>query len=285
MGRDIFKTGFRGLDERRFGGIKRGEFVAIYTSAGMETAFLSQMLVNMLSYVPSVKCLYFTLGGSKEVFYNKLACIKNGVEYERYGECKNRTEKDVKKINQARQWLKEKLCEGNAKSLVIDNVYTIAEIVLCVAEAKTSFGVDVVFIDELRRLRDYANEDIRYALSILKELSTRLNISVIVDDYFRYDGNLSRIEQIQDKHVFREADKVILSIRPGLYTAKQMENDDVEKEWVDFYILKNQTGDIGCFSLKFDFRTFRFYDPRDKDLDEQEPAFEDGDEYFIEKED
>ena len=276
MEQDILKTGFKELDSRWCGGIKRGELVVAYFSVGMQTAFLSHTLVNMLSCVPPLKCLYFTFGESKELLHNKLVCIKSGVDYERYVEYKKRTEKDVKKIKQTQQWLNEKLYKGNAKSLVVDNAYTLAEIFLCVAEAKASFGLDVVFIDGICFLEDYANEDIRYALSILKDLSVRLDIAVIVGDYFRYRENRRPIKQIQNKYVFRIADKVILAIRPEIYaTAEEIENCEVAKGCVDFYVLKNQTGERGCFSLKFDFRTFRFYDSRDKDLDEQEPPFED----------
>ena len=286
MGQDILKTGFRELDDRWFGGIKRGEFVVVYSSVVAQTAFLSQILVNMLSCVPPLKCLYFTFGESKEIIHNKLACIKSGVDYEHYFEYKNRSEKDLKKIEQTRRWLNEKLYNENAKSLVIDNAYTLAKIFLFVAETKSSFGLDVVFIDGLCFLKNYANEDIRYALSILKDLSVRLNIAVIVGDYFRYAENLPPIEQIQNKYVFRKADKVILAIRPEIYaTAKQIENREVKKGCVDFHILKNQTGERGCFSLKFDFGTLRFYNPRDEDLDEQEPPLEDWiDDYFIDKE-
>ena len=287
MGQDILKTGFRELDDRWFGGIKRGEFVVVYSSVVAQTAFLSQILINIISCVPPLKCLYFTFGESKEILHNKLACIKSGVDYEHYFEYKNHSVKDLKKIEQTRRWLNEKLYKGNARSLVIDNAYTLAEIFLFVAETKSSFGLDVVFIDGLCFLKNYANEDIRYALSILKDLSVRLNIAVIVGDYFRYDENLPPAEQIQNKYVFRKADKVILAIRPEIYaTAKQIENREVKKGYVDFHILKNQTGERGCFSLKFDFGTLRFYNPRDEDLDEQEPPFEDWiDDYFIEKED
>lgn len=215
-----------------------------------------------------------------------MTCIKSGVAYDTYFECESRSEKEGIKIKEARQWLNEKLCAPISKVHIIDNAYTLAEIFLCVAEAKASFGLDVVFIDGLCFLKDYANEDIRYALSILKDLSVRLDIAVIVGDYFRYDENLPPAEQIQNKYVFRKADKVILAIRTEIYaTAKQIENREVKKGCVDFHILKNQTGERGCFSLKFDFGTLRFYNPRDEDLDEQEPPFEDWiDDYFIEKE-
>ena len=275
MKKEILKTGFKELDGRWIGGIKRGELVVIYSSVVAQTAFLSQMFINMISYVPLIKCIYFTFGESREAIYNKMTCIKSGVTYDTCFECESRSEKDVKKIKEARQWLNEKLCVSTSKVYIIDSAYTLAEIFLCAAEAKASFGLDVIFIDGLCFLKDYANEDIQYALSMLKELSVRLDIAVIVGDFFRYDENLSAIRQIKNKYVFRRADKVILSIRPEVYaTAKQIEDKEVPKGVVQFHILKNQTGERSVFSLKFDVGTLRFYNPRDLDLDECEPPIE-----------
>ena len=286
MLQNILKTGFKELDVRWDGGIKRGELVVAYSTVLEKRAFLSHMLINMLSFYNPLKCLYFTFGESKEILYKQLASLKSGVGYWYYCNRENRPAKEAMKIELAKQWLKEKLYIRNTKSLVIDNAYTLAEILLCVAEQKASFGLDIIFIDGLCFLKDYANEDIRYALSILKDLSIRLDVAVIVGDCLQCDENLSPIEQIQNKYVFLVADKVMLAIRPEIYaTSKQIENGEVVKGWVDFRILKNQTGERGFFSLKFDAGTMRFYNPRDIDLDKQEPPIEYWDEdYFIDKE-
>ena len=166
MKKEILKTGFKELDGRWIGGIKRGELVVIYSSVCAQTAFLSQTLVNMISYVPPVKCIYFTFGDNRESIYNKITCIKSGVAYDSYFECERHSENNVKKIKETRQWLNEKLCAPTSNARIIDSAYTLAEIFLCVAEAKASFGLDVIFIDGLCFLKNYANEDIRYALSI-----------------------------------------------------------------------------------------------------------------------
>lgn len=286
MQQGILKTGFKELDVRWDGGIKRGELVVAYSSVLEKRAFLSQMLINMLSFYNPLKCLYFTFGESKAILYKQLVSIKSGVGYWYYCNRENRHEKEAMKIEQTQQWLNKKLYTEQAKPLVIDNAYTLAEILLCVAEQKASLGLDVIFIDGLCFLKDYANEDIRYALSILKDLSARLDIAVIVGDCLRYDKNRSPIEQIQNKYVFLVADKVMLAVCPEIYaTAKQIENGEVVKGWVDFRILKNQTGERGFFSLKFDVGTMRFYNPCDGDIDKQEPPFEDWmTDYFIEKE-
>lgn len=287
MEQERLKTGFRELDGRWIGGIKRRELVVIYSSVVTQTAFLSQMLINMIFNVPPIKCIYFTFGEGRDSIYNKMTCIKSGVAYDTYFECESRSEKEGIKIKEARQWLNEKLCAPISKVHIIDNAYTLAEIFLCVAEAKASFGLDVVFIDGLCFLKDYANEDIRYALSILKDLSVRLDIAVIVGDYFRFDEDLPAIRQIKNKYVFRKADKVVLSIRPEVYaTSKQLLNEEVPKGVVDFHVLKNQTGERSSFSLKFDVGTLRFYNPRDIDLDECEPPIEKGSEgcFFDENE-
>lgn len=75
MEQERLKTGFRELDGRWIGGIKRRELVVIYSSVVTQTAFLSQMLINMISNVPPIKCIYFTFGEGRDSIYNKMTCI------------------------------------------------------------------------------------------------------------------------------------------------------------------------------------------------------------------
>lgn len=270
MENNVLKTGYRRLDDKYYGGLKRGELTMLYSRAGMgKSELLSNVFLNMISQTPQLKCMLFTFDEPEKYVFEKMVCIKSGVSHWKYFNGEDCTEKDKQKVRQTEEWLGEKICAKPSKSRIIDKVHSLAELLLCIAEAKASYGLDAVFIDRLEYLRDYAYEDINHVVYILKELAVRLDIAVLVTAYLpRGKAHLPIISRIKNKYILRTADKIIILNRPeALATTEELENGHIVKGAAELTIIKNYTGACGFVSLKFDGGTMRFYEPENNYCD------------------
>ena len=264
MKNNVLKTGYRKLDDKYYGGIKRGELTILYARPGMgKSAFLSNVFLNMISQTPQIKCMLFTFDEPKTYVFEKMLCIKSRVSYWKYFNGEDCTEKDKLKVKQAEEWLGEKICAKTSKSSIIEKISSLAELLLCAAETKASYGLDAVFIDRLEYLRDYAYEDINHVVYILKELAVRLDIAVLVTAYLpRGKAHLPIMSRIKNKYILRTADKIMILNRPEvLATVEELESGHIVKGAAELNIIKNYTGACGFVSLKFDGSTMRFYEP------------------------
>jgi replicative DNA helicase len=200
-----------------------------------------------------------------------MVCIKSRVSHWKYFNGEDCTEKDKQKVKQVEEWLGEKIFAKTSTSSIIEKISSLAELLLCIAEAKASYGLDVVFIDRLEYLRDYAYEDINHVVYILKELAVRLDIAVLVTAYLpRGKAHLPIMRRIKNKYILRTADKIMILNRPEvLATAEELESEHIVKGAAELNIIKNYTGACGFISLKFDGSTMRFYEP-ENDYDEYE---------------
>lgn len=262
MENNVLKTGYRKLDDRHYGGIKRGELTMVYARPGMgKTTFLSSIFLNMISQIPQTKCLFFSFDEPEEYVFEKMVCIKGGVAPWMYYD-RGCTEKEKMKIAKVEEWLKGKLQVKNQKSRIIERVSSFSELLLCVAEKMTD-GLDVVFIDGLSYLREYTYEDIHHVVYILNELAVRLNIAVLITELLPNDKPYRPIvRQIKDKYIWRTVDKIIVLNRPEAFaTAEELESGHIVKGAVELNIIKNHTGYCGFVSLRFDSSTMRFYEP------------------------
>ena len=271
MENNILKTGYRRLDDKYYGGIKRGELTMLYSRPGMgKSAFLSNVFLNMLSQIPQIKCMFFAFDEPEKYVFEKMVCMKSGVSYWKYFNGEDCTEKDKQKIKQTEEWLGEKVRTKIAKSYIIDKAHSLAELLLYIAEAKASYGLDAVFIDNLEYLRDYAYEDINHVIFILKELAVRLDIAVFVSAYLPSGKtHFPIIKRIKNKYILRAADKIMILTRPEAFaTAEELESGRVVKGAAELRIIKNYTGACGFIDLKFDGATFRFYEPDNLPIEE-----------------
>ena len=272
MKNNVLKTGYRKLDDKYYGGIKRGELTILYARPGMgKSAFLSNVFLNMISQTPQIKCMLFTFDEPKTYVFEKMVCIKSRVSHWKYFNGEDCTEKDKQKVRQTEEWLGEKICAKTSKSSIIEKISSLAELLLCIAEAKASYGLDVVFIDRLEYLRDYAYEDINHVVYILKELAVRLDIAVLATAYLaRSKRDFPITCRIKNKYILRTADKIMILNRPEvLATAEELESGHTVKGTAELNIIKNYTGACGFISLRFDGATMRFYEP-ENDYDEYE---------------
>lgn len=272
MENNALKTGYRRLDDNYYGGIKRGELTMLYSRPGMgKSAFLSNVFLNMLSQIPQIKCMFFAFDEPEKYVFEKMVCMKSGVSYWKYFNGEDCTEKDKQKVKQTEEWLGEKVRAKTSKSRIIDKAHSLTELLLCIAEAKASYGLDVVFIDRLEYLRDYAYEDINHVVFILKELAVRLDIAVLVTAYLpRGKAYLPITSRIKNKYILRTADKIMILNRPEvLATAEELESGHIIKGAVELNIIKNYTGACGFVNLKFDGATMRFYEPDDIPFEEE----------------
>lgn len=272
MENNVLKTGYRRLDDKYYGGIKRGELTILYSRPGMgKSALLSNVFLNMISQIPQTKCMFFAFDEPEKYVFEKMVCIKSGVSYWKYFNGENCTDKEKQKVRQTEEWLGEKVCAKISKSRIIDKAHSLAELLICIAEAKASYGLDVVFIDRLEYLRDYAYEDINHVVYILKELAVRLDIAVLATAYLaRSKRGFPITCRIKNKYILRTADKIMILNRPEvLATAEELESGHIVKGAAELNIIKNYTGACGFISLKFDGSTMRFYEP-ENDYDEYE---------------
>lgn len=272
MKNNVLKTGYRKLDDKYYGGIKRGELTMLYARTGMgKSAFLSNVFLNMISQTPQIKCMLFTFDEPKMYVFEKMVCIKSRVSHWKYFNGEDCTEKDKQKVKQTEEWLGEKICAKTSKSSIIEKISSLAELLLCIAEAKASYGLDVVFIDRLEYLRDYAYEDINHVVYILKELAVRLDVAVLATAYLaRSKRDFPITCRIKNKYILRTADKIMILNRPEvLATAEDLESGHIVKGAAELNIIKNYTGACGFISLRFDGATMRFYEP-ENDYDEYE---------------
>ena len=215
--------------------------------------------------------MFFAFDEPGEYVFEKMICIKSGVSYWKYFNGEDCTDKEKQKVRQTEEWLEEKARTKTAKSYIIDKAHSLAELLLCIAEAKASYGLDAVFIDRLEYLRDYAYEDINHVVYILKELAVRLDIAVFVTAYLpRGKTHLPITSRIKNKYILRTADKIIILNRPEvLASAEELESGHIVKGAVELNIIKNYTGACGFVNLKFDGATMRFYEPDNLPLDEE----------------
>ena len=217
--------------------------------------------------------MFFTFDKPEKYVFEKMVCIKSGVSYWKYLNGEDYTDKEKQKVRQTEEWLGEKARAKTAKSYIIDKAHSLAELLLCIAEAKASYGLDVVFIDRLEYLRDYAYEDINHVVCILKELAVRLDIAVLATVCLaRSKRDFPVTRRIKNKYILRIADKIIILNRPeALATAEEMESGHIIKGAAELNIIKNYTGACGLVSLKFDGATMRFYElenlPPEEEID------------------
>jgi hypothetical protein len=168
------------------------------------------------------------------------------------------------------KWLEEKFQSKTAISYIIDKVQSLAELLLCVAEAKVSCGLDAVFVDNLEYLRDYAAEDVNHVIFILKELAVRLDIAVVVSAYSPRRTGFPIRSRIKNKYVLRTADKIAILNRPEVFaTAEELASGYIVRGAAELQIIKNYTGACGFVSLKFDGTTMRFYEPENLPPEEE----------------
>ena len=221
------------------------------------------VFLNMISQIPQMKCMLFGFDEPEKCVFEKMVCIKSGVSYWKYFNGEDCTEKDKQKVKRVEEWLHEKICAKSSASRIIEKVSSLAELLLCVAERKATYGLDVVFIDGLHYFRDYAYEDINHVVYILKELAVRLDIAVLVTAYLpRGKAHVPITSRIKNKYILRTADKIMILNRPEvLATAEELESGHIIKGAVELNIIKNYTGACGFISLKFDGSTMRFYEP------------------------
>ena len=265
MGNNVLKTGYRRLDDKEYGGIKRGELTMLYSRHGMgKSAFLSNVFLNMVSQIPQMKCMFFVFEEPEKYAYEKMVCIKSGVPYWKYFNGEYFSEKEKRKIKQTEDWLGEKIHVKTSTSRIIDKAHSLAELLIFVAEAKASYGLDAVFIDNLYYLKDFANEEINHVVYNLKELAVRLDIAVLATACLMSKKmDFPPTRRIKNKFILRTADKVIILNRS-------------EELATDLHIIKNYTGDYGIVSLRFDSETMRFYDPQFDNL--EEPPYDESEE-------
>ena len=264
MENNVLKTGYRRLDDKYYGGIKRGELTMLYSRPGMgKSALLSNVFLNMISQIPQTKCMFFAFDEPEKYVFEKMVCIKSGVSYWKYFNGENCTNKEKQKVRQTEEWLGEKVCAKTSKSRIIDKAHSLAELLLCIAETKALYGLDVVFIDRLEYLRDYAYEDINHVVYILKELAVRLDIAVLATAYLaRSKRDFPITCRIKNKYILRTADKIMILNRPEvLATAEELDCGHIVKGAAELNIIKNYTGACGFISLRFDGATMRFYEP------------------------
>lgn len=272
MEQNILKTGYRRLDDNYYGGIKRGELTMLYSRPGMgKSALLSNVFLNMISQIPQTKCMFFAFDEPEKYVFEKMVCIKSGVSYWKYFNGENCTDKEKQKVRQTEEWLSEKLRTKNSKSRIIDKAHSLAELLICIAEAKASYGLDAVFIDRLEYLRDYAYEDINHVVYILKELAVRLDIAVLATVCLaRSKRDFPVTRRIKNKYILRIADKIIILNRPeALATAEELASGYIVRGAAELQIIKNYTGACGFVSLKFDGTTMRFYEPENLPPEEE----------------
>ena len=272
MENNVLKTGYRRLDDKYYGGIKRGELTMLYSRPGMgKSALLSNVFLNMISQIPQMKCMFFAFDEPEKNVFEKMVCIKSGVSYWKYFNGEDCTDKEEQKVKQMEEWLGEKVRTKTSKSRIIDKARSLAELLLYIAEAKAAYGLDVVFIDRLEYLRDYAYEDINHVVCILKELAVRLDISVLVTAYLpRGKAYLPITSRIKNKYILRTADKIMILNRPEvLATAEELASGYIVRGAAELQIIKNYTGACGFVSLKFDGTTMRFYEPENLPPEEE----------------
>ena len=216
-----------------------------------------------------MKCIFFVFDEPESYVFKKMACAKSRVSLWQYFNEKSCTDKDMRKVRQAEEWLEEKLHAKTAKSRIVDKVDSLAKLLLFVAEAKASYGLDAIFIDNVYYLKNFANEDIHHVIYILKELAVRLDIAILITAHLiRGNKNSPITHQIKNKFILRTADKIMILNRPeAIATAKDIENGHVIKGAVELNIIKNYTGACGFIDLKFDGSTLRFYEPEKHDFE------------------
>ena len=272
MENNALKTGYRKFDDPYYGGIKRGELTMLYSRPGMGKSVLaSNVFLNMISQTPEIKSMFFTFDEPKKYVFEKMVCMKSRVSHWKYFYGEDCTDKEKQKVKKTEEWLGEKVCAKTSKSSIIDKAHSLAELLICIAEAKALYGLDAVFIDRLEYLRDYAYEDINHVVYILKELATRLDIAVLaMAGLARSRRDFPIIRRIKNKYILRTADKIMILNRPeALATVEEMESGRIVKGMAELNIIKNYTGACGIVPLKFDGSTMRFYEP-ENDFDEHD---------------
>lgn len=261
---ESIKSGYTRLDDK--GIIKKGALTMIYSRPGMgKSALLRNLFVNIISQIPQPRCLYFSMEEYKNDVCQKMVAIKSGVPLDK--EYWDKRYKSVlqKKEEQAQAWLEKKWNEGND---VIDDVESVANMILCIAERKLRYGLDVVFIDYLQLIQGYA-DDRCGVLAILKEMAIRLDIAVVVASQMwgqKDDGY--RIECINTKES-SVADVVIVLHRPKLNAILEGEETDGREDNAQLFVVKKRKREYAVIDLGFDNKALRFYPFENKDVVEE----------------
>ena len=264
MENNVLKTGYRCLDEKYYGGIKKGELTLLYARPGMgASAFLSNVFINIISQISQTKCLFFTFDEPEKYIFEKMVCLKGRVSHWQYYSGEYYTKKDKDTASKTEKWLSEKLHAKTSQSRIVDKAHSLADLLLYVAEATASHGLDAIFIDNVYYLKEFANEDINHVVYILKETARRLNVAVFATAHILCRSKeFPATRRIKNKYILRTADKIMILDRPEtLATAEELESGQVIKGAAEIHIIKNYTGECGFESLRYDGGTMRFFEP------------------------
>ncbi len=268
MEKKILKTGLTRLDTREYGGIQKGELTMLYARVGEgRTAFLCNVFLNMIA---GQKCLFFVFEEPERRLFERMACIKSGRSYWQHFYGNDFEEGEKQDFAEAEEWLEGKLCSESSNSRIIDKAHSLADVLLYVAEAKATKGLDAVFIDGLRHLKVYAEEETRYVVRMLKEIAVRLDIAVFATNFLpRCKAKVPTVKDVKNKFVVQTADKIMILEKPLRLTPYEELTDGEEamERTANLYIVKNYTGLQGCIPLSFEKTAMRFSDYDEDEID------------------
>lgn len=244
---DRIYTGFESLDKHLK--IYKGDLVVIGSRPAIgKTSLMCSMIEKTIE---KQKTLFFTMEERKDKNIEKTIFKVLDLK------------ENVKVINKEK--IIYRFCEALEKKYynltLCREIVGIEELILCVAECKIKENIGIVFIDNFYNLVSISNTFTSEIIILLKELSNKLNVAIVIADSHRVSGKkYSYYLDLRHKSLIKYADKIITINRPDrTATEKEIRDGLIEKGVAEIRIDKDMEEYFSpLINLKFDNNSLTF---------------------------
>lgn len=208
-----FFSGIKKLDEI-FGRFKKGDIFTITAPTGQGKSTLAREVFLRLAE-QGKKCLYFSYEDRNEGFIEKLG---------------------------------DNLPEGYIPLILNDKSLTWIE--ARILEAILKYGVEVVFIDNLKSITDFmarsVNNSIEYTMQRIKEVAMKYNILIFLCAHIRKEENRKiDINSIKDSTAVADTSSLVIALN------REMENNEYTNITFLQVIKNRNNGNLKSFKMTF----------------------------------
>lgn len=221
----VFSSGIAKLDDIIAGGFRKGDVFTITAPSGTGKSTFARELLIRFSH-QKIKCLYFSYEDRNEGLIEKLG---------------------------------DDIPDGYIPNMLTDRSLTWIEV--RVLEGIVKYGVEAVFIDNLKAITDFTarnvNNSIEYAMQKVKEIAMKYNVMVFLCAHIRKEENRDiDLNSIKDSTAVADNSSIVIAIkrRPD----ENQDKKDREENGVRYSnlttisIIKNRNnGMIKGFTLLF----------------------------------
>lgn len=256
----VLETGFEDLDIM-LKGLEKSSIITIGARPSMgKTALITTIMLNLLEQ--NKKCLFFSLGMSKEQFLKRLLVHISEVDFHTLN---NIESLNVKIISEKIKSAIDKLCHYNI------DIYDNSINTKFIEEKVKQNNPDYIFVDSIQLIKlqqeNSHSEAFEKVMTYLKQIAKNNNCIIFITSQISraVENRKDRIPLLSDfkdgDAIENKSDIIIFIHRPYYYDCINKNNENNYKNKTELIIAKNKYGPIGAICLNFKSSIMKFFNP------------------------